>query len=84
MISILKGTPRKKSLLEDAMKAGITKPLPFTPVLDVPAIGYGAKGLNIVKEEFGLPTGTAPVGVVGSWNKVSELGSFVLRLEIWL
>ena len=76
MISILKGTLGKPSLLEGAMKAGITKPLAFTPVLDVPAIGYGAKGLNIVKEEFGLPTGTAPVGVVGSWNKISELGKF--------
>jgi tetrahydromethanopterin S-methyltransferase subunit H len=74
MISILRGTAEKTSLLEGALKAGITKPLAFTPVLDVPAIGYGAKGLNILKEQFGLPTGTAPVGVVGSWNKISKLG----------
>jgi tetrahydromethanopterin S-methyltransferase subunit H len=76
MISIFKGTSEKTSLLEGAIKAGITKPLAFTPVLDVPAIGYGAKGLNMIKEEYGLPTGTAPVGVIGSWKKISKLGKF--------
>jgi tetrahydromethanopterin S-methyltransferase subunit H len=76
MISILKGNPVKNGLIERALHAGISKPLTFTPVLDVPAIGYAAKGLNIVKEEFGFPTGTAPVGVVGLWNKISELGRY--------
>ena len=76
MISILKGSHRNKGLLEGALKAGIEKPLIFTPVLDVPAIGFGARGIYLAKEEFGLPTGTAPVGVVGRWKKLEHLGKY--------
>ncbi|OYT48005.1 tetrahydromethanopterin S-methyltransferase subunit H [Candidatus Bathyarchaeota archaeon ex4484_231] len=76
MISLLKGTNRKKGLLKAASEAGIKKPLIFTPVLDVPAIGFGARGIYLAKEEFGLPTGTAPVGVVGRWKKVDTLGKY--------
>jgi len=76
MISILKGSSRNKGLLEGALKAGIEKPLIFTPVLDVPAIGFGARGIYLAKEEFGLPTGTAPVGVVGRWKKLEHLGKY--------
>jgi len=74
MISILKGSSGKEGLLEGASKAGIEKPLIFTPVLDVPSIGLAARGIYLAKEEFGLPTGTAPVGVVGRWGKVEALG----------
>jgi len=74
MISML------KDLLEGAYKAGIEKPLGFMPVLDVPSIGLGAQGIRLAKEEFGIPTGTAPVGVVGLWSKVDELGRFAKRL----
>jgi len=76
MISILKGSPKNKGLLEGALKAGIEKPLIFTPVLDVPAIGLGARGIYLAKEEFGLPTGTAPVGVVGRWKKLEHFGGY--------
>jgi len=76
MISIIQGSPRKRGLLEGSLKAGIEKPLIFTPVLDVPAIGLGARGIYLAKEEFGLPTGTAPVGVVGRWKKVEHLGEY--------
>jgi len=76
MISILKGSHENRGLLEGALKAGIEKPLLFTPVLDVPAIGLGAQGIYLAKEEFGLPTGTAPVGVVGRWRKVEQLGKY--------
>jgi len=74
MISILKRRFGNKGLLEGALKAGIEKPLIFTPVLDVPAIGLGARGIRLAKEEFGLPTGTAPVGVVGRWRKLEHFG----------
>jgi len=76
MISILKGGRGKKGLLEKTYEADIEKILVFTPVLDVPAIGFGAKGVYLAKEEFGLPTGTAPVGVVGRWDKVKSLGKY--------
>jgi len=76
MISILKGNNKNGGLLEKSLKAGIENPLIFTPVLDVPAIGLGARGIYLAKEEFGLPTGTAPVGVVGRWKKVECLGKY--------
>jgi len=68
MISML------KRLLKGASEAGIKKPLVFMPVLDVPSIGFGVQGIHLAKEEFGMPTGTAPVGVIGRWKKVEELG----------
>lgn len=69
-----------KELLDGASKAGIEKPLVFMPVLDVPSIGFGAQGICLAKEEFGMPTGTASVGVVGRWSKVEELGQYAKRL----
>ena len=76
MISILKGSSARKGILEDALRAGIEKPLIFTPVLDVPSIGFGSKGIHMAKEEFGMPTGTAPVGVIGRWDKVGDLAKY--------
>ena len=76
MISILKGKHKNGGLLEGALKSGIENPLVFTPVLDVPAIGLGSQGIYLAKEEFGLPTGTAPVGVVGRWRRVEQLGKY--------
>jgi len=73
MIQILKGDFKKKGLIDRALEAGINKPLIFMPVLDVPSIGFGARGIYLAKEEFGMPTGTAPIGVVGQWSKVKGL-----------
>jgi tetrahydromethanopterin S-methyltransferase subunit H len=70
MISIL------EELMDGIKKTGIIKYLFFTPVLDVPSIGFGAYGTRLVKEKFGMPTGTAPIGVVGRWNKVKKLGPY--------
>jgi tetrahydromethanopterin S-methyltransferase subunit H len=69
MIQILEGTLEKEGLIMRALRAGIEKPLIFTPVLDVPSIGFAVYGVYIAKEKFGLPTGTAPIGVVGKWCK---------------
>lgn len=72
MISILRGGSEKDGLLTEASKAGVDQQLILTPVLDVPAIGFASRGVYLSKEEFGLPTGTAPVGVVGLWKKVND------------
>lgn len=74
MISILKGATGKEGLLGGASRAGIEKPLILMPVLDVPSIGTAAQGTYLAKERFGMPTGTAPVGVVGRWRKAREYG----------
>ncbi len=74
MISILEGNHENEGLLKIALNAGIENPLVFTPVLDVPFIGLGTRGIYLAKEKFGLPTGTAPVGVIGRWRKVENLG----------
>ena len=79
MLQVLKGEPEDEGLLRKALRAGVEKPLVFTPVLDVPSIGFGARGIYLAKEEFGMPTGTAPVGVVGLWRKVAELGRHAKR-----
>jgi tetrahydromethanopterin S-methyltransferase subunit H len=79
MISILKGNTKKGGLLEETYKAGIEKPLIFMPVLDVPSIGSGARGVYLAKEEFGMPTGSAPIGVVGRWNKIEKFGQYAKK-----
>ncbi|MBS7611416.1 hypothetical protein KEJ27_04330 [Candidatus Bathyarchaeota archaeon] len=73
MIQILRGTTEKDGLIARAFKAGIEKPLIFMPVLDVPSVGFAARGIYLAKEEFGMPTGTAPIGVVGKWSKAKGL-----------
>lgn len=80
MLQILKGTLEKEGLLDRALRAGIEKPLVLTPVLDVPSIGIGVQAIYLAKEEFGMPVGTAPVGVVGRWNKVEDLGRNAKKL----
>ncbi|MEM2350123.1 MAG: tetrahydromethanopterin S-methyltransferase subunit H [Candidatus Bathyarchaeia archaeon] len=74
MIQILEGVPGKEGLIARALKAGIEKPLLFMPVLDVPSIGFAVHGVYLAKEKFGLPAGTAPIGVVGKWSKSRGLG----------
>jgi len=66
MLQILLG---KNGLLNISSKIGVEKPLILTNVLDVPSIGLAANGIKVIKEETGFPTGTAPVGVVGSWYR---------------
>ena len=80
MLQILRRTPENEGLLASALRAGIEKPLVFTPVLDVPGIGFGTRGIYLAKEEFGMPTGTAPIGVIGRWSKVEELGECAKRV----
>jgi tetrahydromethanopterin S-methyltransferase subunit H len=76
MLQILDG-PR--GLIQLARDAGITKPLLFAPVLDLPSVGTAATGVHLLKNEFGLPSGTAPVGVVGRSPAISNLGQHAKR-----
>jgi len=74
MVSLL-----KNGLLKAALEAGIEKPMILTPVLDLPSVGSAAYGIYLLKEEFGLPTGTAPIGVIGRWKNIERLGKYSKR-----
>jgi tetrahydromethanopterin S-methyltransferase subunit H len=73
MISIL------RDLIDSSSESGIKKYLLFMPVLDVPSIGFGSYGIRLAKEEFGMPVGTAPIGVVGRWNRCEEFGRYAKK-----
>jgi tetrahydromethanopterin S-methyltransferase subunit H len=66
-------------LLIDSQKAGIEKPLLLAPVYDVPSMGLGIKGVHLLKSEFGFPTGIPPIGIVGVWDKIKELGKDIKK-----
>jgi tetrahydromethanopterin S-methyltransferase subunit H len=74
------GTPSKVGLLEAASRAGIEKPLILTSVLDLPSVGLAAGAIRALKSELGLPTGTAPIGVIGRWRKAEEYGWYSKKL----
>jgi len=74
------GAPSKRGLLEAASRAGVEKPLILTPVLDIPGVGVTAGAIRVLKNELGLPTGTAPVGVIGHWRKAEEYGWYPKKL----
>jgi tetrahydromethanopterin S-methyltransferase subunit H len=63
-----------RGLLEKSRDAGISKHLLFAPVLDLPSVGFAARGVHLLKNRTGLPTGTAPVGVVGRTGGISSMG----------
>ncbi len=67
IIDILKGTDKEEGLIDKAKKAGLKKLLLFTSVFEIPSIGVASRNIYTLKEEFGFPTGTAPVGVIGRW-----------------
>lgn len=71
-ISILKGYSGQRGLLNAAEQAGIKNLLVDTGVLDVPSIGLAAKAIQLVKNEFGLPTGCAPANAVTGWKRVKK------------
>jgi len=83
MLNILIGKNENDGLINKAKKAGINKILLLTNVFEVPSIGVASKGIYRLKKEFGLPTGTAPVGVIGKWCKENHLltGNFKKACE---
>ena len=74
MIKILRGETCEKGLIRKASKAGLEKLLVLTPGLEVPSIGYAVRTVYLAKKEFGMPVGTAAVGVVGGWKKARRFG----------
>jgi tetrahydromethanopterin S-methyltransferase subunit H len=79
MVKIIK-KDSETGLLIDSLKAGIEKPLLLAPVYDVPSMGLGLKGVHILKNEFGFPTGIPPIGIVGVWDKIEKLGINVKKI----
>jgi len=77
MVGILRG---EQGLIEVARSAGIAEILILAPVIDIPHVGCSADGIRLIKEEFGLPTGSAPVGVLSEWARAREFGGDTLRL----
>jgi len=67
MLELLKGKDDKEGLVEKSLRAGLKNLLLFTNIFEIPTIGLASRGIYRLKEEFGLPTGTAPVGVIGKW-----------------
>ncbi len=67
MVDILRGKKDSEGLIDKSQRAGLENILLFTSVFECPSIGVAARGIYTLKEEFGLPTGTAPVGVIGRW-----------------
>lgn len=61
-----------EGLVDKVTRVGIKNPLLFANVYDVPSIGVGSETVYMLKKEFGLPSGTAPVGVVGIWGKTEK------------
>jgi len=74
MRTILEGAGFKEGLLKVASKAGLEKILVLAPVLDIPSIATASEGIQMLKECFGLPTGAAPLGVVGMWRRAGDFG----------
>ncbi|WP_287589016.1 hypothetical protein [Candidatus Borrarchaeum sp.] len=72
MMKIMREGLNGEGLVDMVIKAGIKKPLLFANIYDVPSIGIGGETVYMLKNEFGLPSGTAPVGVVGVWGKTKE------------
>ena len=82
-IKILKGDNTQEGLISKAVKVGIKNILLFTSVFEVPSIGCAARGIYELKNAFGYPAGTAPVGVVGKWciKNDSFLGNYKIACE---
>ncbi|MBS7651400.1 tetrahydromethanopterin S-methyltransferase subunit H [Candidatus Bathyarchaeota archaeon] len=74
MRSILEGAGVKEGLLKVASEAGLEKILVLAPVLDIPSIAMASEGIRMLKGIFGLPTGAAPLGVVGMWRRAGDFG----------
>ncbi|MBS7626745.1 tetrahydromethanopterin S-methyltransferase subunit H [Candidatus Bathyarchaeota archaeon] len=74
MRSILEGAGAKEGLLKIAAEAGLEKILVLAPVLDIPSIATASEGIRMLKGIFGLPTGAAPLGVVGMWRRAGDFG----------
>ncbi|NVM27212.1 MAG: tetrahydromethanopterin S-methyltransferase subunit H [Candidatus Helarchaeota archaeon] len=74
-LKLIAGEIEGKNLLEKAKEAGVDKVIIDTAVLDVPSIGISARAIYLVKEELGLPAGTAPCNAIYIWSKGKEFNA---------
>ncbi|MFX1293668.1 MAG: tetrahydromethanopterin S-methyltransferase subunit H [Promethearchaeota archaeon] len=74
-LKLVAGEIQGKNLLEKAQQAGVEKLLIDTAVLDPPSIGLAARAIYLVKEELGLPAGTAPCNSIYTWAKGNEFNA---------
>jgi tetrahydromethanopterin S-methyltransferase subunit H len=71
-IEVLKGYENTKGLLKYAEEAGVENILVDTAVMDVPSIGLAARGIYVVKNEFGLPSGCGPANAMALWKRLRK------------
>lgn len=80
VLSLLKGTPEQKGLLDIAASAGIEKPLVDATIFTyIPSIGVGAKACYAVKDNFGLPVGGSPGNATTVWKQPKKWGPGVFE-----
>jgi len=67
-------------VLSIAQRAGITKPIVDTTVIDKPDIGPISKAIHMVKEKYGIPTGAGVHNAVARWAEMGVLSPKKLSL----
>jgi tetrahydromethanopterin S-methyltransferase subunit H len=73
-LELLKGSGGERGLVDRVGEVGVENVLVDATVLDVPSIGLAARTIYLVKDELGLPTGSAPMNAILQWKRVKELG----------
>ena len=76
----------KEKLLPKAKEAGVSKLLIDTVVFDIPSLGVAAKAIELVKNEFGWPTGNGAINAlefIGDWKKRSKQSFFSLMNSLY-
>jgi len=68
-IVALTGDAERPGLLELVERAGVTKPLVDTVVLDVPSIIVAGEAIGLVHEKFGYPAGCSPANATYEWKR---------------
>ncbi len=68
-MGLLKSVDGGPGLLEMAEKAGVTKPIIDTAVLDISSLALSCKAIRMVKYEYGYPAGCAPANGMSLWKK---------------
>ncbi len=80
LLSVLKGEPGKKGLLEIARKVGIEKIM--VDILaggTVPAAGVSCNAVRTIKDETGLPAGYGPANATTGWIECKKWGKDIYK-----
>ncbi|MHA1266278.1 MAG: tetrahydromethanopterin S-methyltransferase subunit H family protein [Candidatus Helarchaeota archaeon] len=74
-LKLIAGEIPGRNLLQKAEAAGVENIMIDTAVLDVPSIGLSARAIYLIKEQLGLPAGTAPCNAIYTWTKGKEFNA---------